>query len=326
MKAIGRSVLAGACVLGAIASLASGQANVVVTGEPVRNPAPGLLTLPDPDSPEMQAYRADQKSRYEAGKEMRRLRAKYFKNMRNTEIRQIGIDKLRAYTDPVLYPELLEVFGNEKEDVQRALMEHLADQETERADSTIAWAAVFEKNEQLREIASEVLTERVQAQGEAPELVQTVLAVGLRRENDQEAIRAGVLAGNLNIIELIPLMIDAQVVQQGSGVQGGGALGQIWITQQVAFVSDLQPVVADSAVGFDPEISVVSEGVVMRVMDAAVWGYRTEIHRSLVDMTTRRYGQSTKHLGYDEYAWADWYKNEFLPQEELKAAKQQSGN
>lgn len=44
-----------------------------------------------------------------------------------------------------------------------------------------------------------------------------------------------------------------------------GQTSNIYVATQVAFVSDLQPVVSDSAVGFDPQISVISEGVTLLV-------------------------------------------------------------
>ncbi len=44
-----------------------------------------------------------------------------------------------------------------------------------------------------------------------------------------------------------------------------GQVSNIYVVTQQSFVSDLQPIVSDSAVGFDPELEVVSEGVVMLV-------------------------------------------------------------
>lgn len=44
-----------------------------------------------------------------------------------------------------------------------------------------------------------------------------------------------------------------------------GQTSNIYVVRQVGFVSDLQPIVSDSAVGFDPEIEVVSSGVRMLV-------------------------------------------------------------
>src|SRR6185436_6074506 len=42
-----------------------------------------------------------------------------------------------------------------------------------------------------------------------------------------------------------------------------GQTANIFVVTQQAFVSDLEPVVGDSAVGFDPQVSVASEGVTM---------------------------------------------------------------
>jgi type II secretory pathway component GspD/PulD (secretin) len=42
-----------------------------------------------------------------------------------------------------------------------------------------------------------------------------------------------------------------------------GQISNIYVATQTAFVSDLQPIVSDSAVGFDPELSTLNEGVVM---------------------------------------------------------------
>ncbi len=44
-----------------------------------------------------------------------------------------------------------------------------------------------------------------------------------------------------------------------------GQTANIFVVTQQAFISDLQPIVGDSAVGFDPTVSVVSEGVTLLV-------------------------------------------------------------
>ncbi len=44
-----------------------------------------------------------------------------------------------------------------------------------------------------------------------------------------------------------------------------GQVSNIYVATQTAFVSDLQPIVSDSAVGFDPTLSTLNEGVVMLV-------------------------------------------------------------
>src|SRR5690606_15471171 len=96
---------------------------------------------------------------------------------------------------------------------------------------------------------------------------------------------------------------------QVTGRTGGTSLGResdrtgdvafIAIGRQVAFVSDLTPVVSDSAVAFDPTIGVINEGTLVRVHDASVTIYREHIHASLVRLTSRASGRSTSQLGYD---------------------------
>ncbi|MCH7790832.1 MAG: hypothetical protein IID31_00925 [Planctomycetes bacterium] len=44
-----------------------------------------------------------------------------------------------------------------------------------------------------------------------------------------------------------------------------GQIANIFVATQQAYISDLQPVVADSAVGFDPTVAVVTEGVTMLI-------------------------------------------------------------
>jgi hypothetical protein len=75
--------------------------------------------------------------------------------------------------------------------------------------------------------------------------------------------------------------------------------------------------VSDSAVGFDPTISVANEGTVMAIRDASVTIYRTEVHRALVGLSSRAWGMPTNGLGYDYEAWKRWYFDEFLPSQDV---------
>ena len=96
-----------------------------------------------------------------------------------------------------------------------------------------------------------------------------------------------------------------------------GALAWILVGQQTAFVSDLEPIVADSAVAFDPQISTITTGTMIRVDDAAVsttrYIYNFDVHNSLVNMSTRNWGQGTATLGFDYRKWKEWYELTFEP-------------
>lgn len=285
-------------------------------------------------------------------KELRRIRLKHFGQIYNTEIRQLGIAKLREYNEPKFYPFLLEIFGREKKDVQGAVLDLLADQKDERADTTLAYAAIFEKDEWFRKEAAKRLVKRTEeyrkeqadkakeaapalqtptaAKSDVPALppgvdsgipwrVKAVIVNGLKQKDDTVAAAAAGLAADLKVFDLIPAMINAQLnAPTGSGVGVGqsddSALAYILVGQQQAFVSDLQPVVGDSAVAFDPQLSVATSGTVLRVIDAVVITYRTEIHYSLNRLANSGWdGRRTDSLGYDQKAWHDWYTKEFLP-------------
>lgn len=262
-----------------------------------------------------EAHRQANLRRSDAEVEMKRLRAKYFRGIRNPEIRQIGIVKMREYTDPALYPSLMEIFAREGDDVRDAVLDHLRDQRNDQADATLAWTAVFDKKDVMRGAATERLIERTEEAGETSYRVKSVVAEGLRRERNYQVAGAAQLAQQLKLFEAIPMLINAQVqgAPRGESEDGDGALAWILVGRQQTFISDLQPVVGDSAVGFDPELSVITEGVILRVVDAAVYTYRVEVHNALVDLSSEAWGQPTKKLGWDQRAWRDWYTDEFVP-------------
>src|SRR5690606_17088902 len=119
------------------------------------------------------------------------------------------------------------------------------------------------------------------------------------------------VAQSLKLYEAVPWMVQAQVQARGNGRTG--PLATIMVGTQQAFVSDLEPIVGDSAVAFDPELAVITEGVVMQVFDAVVVTYRIGVHRSLVDMTSRAWGRPTDRFGLDPRQWEVGGNEQFLP-------------
>jgi hypothetical protein len=326
------------CVAGLAAGLfllsgsAWGQADVQV-GTPAGGGGPALVKMPSPDDPAQEQYRATQRERVKAEKEMRKLRVEFFDNIRSTEIRQIGIAKLRKYADkPYLYPSLLREFARSGEDVRGTILDMFVDQQTDEADTTLVWTAVFDKDPELRTMASERLQKRIAARGEATERIKQVIALGLKPGASEEEMKtASILADKLNVIEVIPLLISAQLGGQQTAVGGGGtqdgesALAIILVGTQTAFVSDLEPVVGDSAVAFDPTISVVTEGTVLRIIDAHVFTYRMDVHYALTRLSERAWGRPTDHFGFDQPRWARWYKEEFQPYLKAKQGEKAAG-
>lgn len=275
---------------------------------------------PDPDSEASKRYAEQQRRRLATERELKLIRAKHFKGIRGTELRQAGIAKLKEYTDPAVFPALLEVFGTEGADVQNALLDHWADMNLDEADATIAWAAIFGKDKAFRLAAARRLVKKAEAADwNVSNLVKSVVAIGLRRESNTQVAAAAELANMLQLFEAIPALISAQVSGTAAGGQraqdgGDAALAYILVGRQVAFVSDLNPVVGDNAVAFDPTLSVATEGVVLRVIDAFVVTYRVEVNRSLIALANKGWdGRDTSPLGWNTKAWRHWYANEFVP-------------
>lgn len=285
----------------------------------------GVVQAPEVDSEQAREYAAQQKTRHEKEKELRKLRATYFRT-RNPEIRQAGIAKLRQYNDPALFPSLLEIFERDENDVRQAIVDHLAELGTDEADATLAWTAVFDENREIRELATKALERRATQTGRNSSRVQSVVAVGLRSGRERVIASAAELANVLKMYEAIPALISAQLSGSSAGVNtGGGDTSIAWILvgKQMAFVSDLTPVVGDSAVAFDPTLDVVTEGVYVRVIDAVVITYRASVHQSLLGLASAGFGgRSLTHLGYDIPAWREWYAKEFLP---YRASLESSG-
>src|SRR5262249_38730098 len=135
----------------------------------------------------------------------------------------------------------------------------------------------------------------------ATSAVLGVLDNSLRSNTHQVANRAGAPAGALSAIQTIPLLIFAQATRDPGERQVD--IAWIDICTQPSYVANIVPVVGAGVGAFQPVIGVINEGVVMRVTDAVVTTYRTEIHTSLVNMTSADWGQSTESLGYDMGRW-----------------------
>ncbi len=307
-------------VLGCWVGGADAQA-IVDGGGPTSYPAPDWMArlLPDPEDPYWQAYAAQCKLQRETKQEMLRFRRDYFSQDRTTETRQVGMSLLRErYNQAGLYPLLLEVFEHD-DDVRLGLLDMFVETATPEADATLAWEAVFDRDAGMRAAARVRLLDRIETVGGVSDQIKLVIGAGLQKEVDSEVIAAAGLAEVLRLYEMVPLLIAAQVGGGGGGGGGGaggeraGNLGYIVIAQQQSFVSDLQPVVANSAVGFDPTLSVVTEGVVLEVSDAVVITYRTEVFYSLTRMTTDALGRPTGGWGMDPGKWWDWYAKEWKP-------------
>jgi len=237
--------------------------------------------------------------------QLRRIRHLHFGTTRVPELRAEGIERIGEFVDPAAFHPMIEVFGHEQDDVRLAMLDHFM-QHGDNGQAALAWAAIHSDDMAIRNEA----TGRMVSPPAAPAL--KVLDGALRSNEHEVANAAGALAGSLHAIQTIPLLMFAQATRDPAP-QDEGDLAWIAFETQHAYVQNLLPVVGDNAGAFQPILGIINEGIVLRVLDAVVIVYRTEIHQSLVSMTTADWGQSTAHLGYDMGAWWHWYNDEYVP-------------
>jgi len=299
--------------------------NLKPTQDPAPAPAaqPQRVTVSNAELQKDEALGAElAKRKFVLTRDLQQIRHRYFRDVSAEKARKQGLDRLREMAkETVALPLILDIFKHEDRKTRLEVMDMLASMKTQPTDSTVAWMALTDTDPQTREAAAKLIADRTQeGSGQVPIGAQWAIAGALDSSDNALVSAAANMALNLRLIDAIPSMIAAQVANPNAGAPGAGAIGQISIVTQRAFVSDLTPVVGNSAVGFDPQLSTVSEGVVLRVFDAYVITYRTEVHSALVALSTQAMdGQSTASLGYDQAAWKTWYEETFLPYQAAKA-------
>jgi len=327
-----------------------GVVNIGPSSESRTRPAlPDATTVSKGLPVSMTAATADQEKRYwaieraraSAEKNLQRLVHDHFQNG-NKLVRQAGYAKIRQYTDSSLFPLMVSILRHEERDVQEVLLDHFAEQRTDDADAMLAWLTIFDKNSwiakesQLRLLSRNAAWKKAEKKTgtpkglSAPEAVTSVVLAGLSNKEDATIRLAGSVARSMKLYEIIPALIQAQLGQVGPAAGGGGpsissgtgsgyrvddgsGIAWILIGRQVAYVADLTPVVASNAVAFDPQLDVVIEGVVIRVIDAVVYAYRIEIHNQLLGLAGDAAGRPLDALGWDQAKWQRWWKDDMQP-------------
>lgn len=316
--------------LAALAAFAAAPLASAFADNPDAPPAPPRHALaPEPGTPAAYEHKQAQKRLADAEAELKIIRSKHFLT-RNVEQRQVGTAKIRTFTDPATFPALLSVFDGDDRTVRMVVLDHLTDLASDEADATLAWAAIHDRENWFRTEAAQRLAKRVKTAGAISNRVKWSVAAGLRSNREKPMARAAQLARDLRMYDAIPQLINLQVGGGPAGGGGGGAnpgagstyfvgdpgtsLADLLVGTQTAFVADLDPVVGDNAVAFDPQLAVATEGTVLRVIDAVVVTYRVEIHNALIAIADAGWdGRSTARLGWDQRKWAIWYANEFVP-------------
>lgn len=236
--------------------------------------------------------------------DIRQLRRKHFGRIENAEIRARGIEQIAEFTDPAAFLILFDELGSEQDDVRLALLDHYKSQ-GDWGQAALGFIVLHTDDEAMHYES----LKRIEGPVGPPLL--NVIDAGLRSDHDFVANMAGRLAGHLDIFDAIPLLIHGQA--RNGPIRRTGDQAWILVGNQRAFIRALVPIVGENGAAFMPVPGVLTDGVVMRIVEAVAIIYRTEIHTTLVAMTTKDWGRSTAHLGYDREAWRQWYDQEYLP-------------
>ncbi len=303
-----------ATVVGMLGFMGAGLVAQTETGSAADDPRYGILSpIPDrggvPPIVDMLTRPSDGQLALRARsrqftQQIRAIRHEYLGKIRVLPVRAQGLAELREFTDPAAFMPLIRELTGEADDVRLGLLDHFATLGDD-AQAALGWLAIYDHDPAIRH---EALTRMVSPAG-LP--VLNVLDQALRQHRHEIANNAGFVAGALNALETIPLLIFAQAT--ADPVDSQGDLAWIAIATQTAYVQRIEAVTGDAAGAFRPILGIITEGVILRVVDAVAINYRTEIHRSLVAMTTNDWGQSTEHLGYDMARWRAWYNEDYLP-------------
>ena len=229
---------------------------------------------------------------------------RFFGSRRDPELRKIGLLGLTDFNENGALFAMPFALHRERADVRKAVLEHLASAGP-AGEAALAWTAVHHSDPSMRSQATAAITN-----GSEP-LVLAVIAQGLRDQRHSVVNAAGALAGAIDAVQTIPLLIFSQYSRDE--VRKKGDLAWIAMGTQQSYVQNLIPVGGDNAGAFQPVIGTLTEGFVMRVSDAVAFVYRRDVHSSLLSLSQNASGQSTEHLGWDMYAWREWYNNTYLP-------------
>lgn len=280
-----------------------------------RDPTVGLLTpIPETGVPPIYSKMYDLTAEQIAvrgkmrdyAKQIAHIKYKCFGPVKAQDVRQKGIEQLQEFTDPAAFQPMIEQLVREADDVRLAMLDHFARQGDE-GQAALGWVAIFDKDLAIR---NEALKRMVAPAGDA---VKYLLNRALRTKDHDVVCAAATVAGALNVIESIPLLIFAQATSNAGPGEGQGDIAWIAIQTQRAYVQNVTPIVGSNTGAFQPVIGIVSDGVVMRVVDAIVIDYLTPVHNALVAMSSGDWGKPTEYLSYNIQAWWDWYNTQYVP-------------
>lgn len=295
---------------------ALGQAEIqrpVIETIRLRTTVSAPASVAAPPMPSEQATRAFIIAKRAYEKDIRRIRGKYLGSKKFAPGRVRGLEELEQFTDAAAMEPLIDLARKDGEDVREWLFDHFAQRvDPDVGQATLAWMAIHDEDEKMRGGALAHL------KSPASKTTRYVVERALQSPNMDIVSGGAGAAGALKLVEAIPHLIVAQ--QPAPSMSGTGDLAYITVGTQRYLVTDLQPVVGENSAGFDPTLSAVTEGTVVRIQDAIVEFYNLDAHNALVNIVQDDFGQPVD-FGFNVPRWKQWYNDEYLPFARARAEK-----
>lgn len=232
---------------------------------------------------------------------------------RRGSTRAQNLAQLSQWKDSASWQALWDALKSEKDDARLTFLDHLASQGG-LGQAMLAKIAIRSDEPAMRHEASRRIVRP------ACDEVIAMIELGLRDDRHLVINQAGLLAGKVDAFAVIPSLIFAQVAADEKKTTGD--LAWIAIGTQTHYIANVVAVVGDNAGAFQPVIGTIQTGVLMRVQDAMVYTYRSDVHQSLIALTSRDFGESTADYGWDMKRWWTWFNKEYLPFKQAQAAGQ----
>ena len=218
------------------------QANAGPIDElPLPRPIPTEGAVPPVVSPELLDAINDMRLAAEHGPYQRRIRAiarAGLGRMRDENKRQAALGALRGFTDSGALFAMPFVLKDEAQDVKAAMLRHLSESGPV-GQAALAWTAIHHDDAGMRSAAAESITSRDEP------LVLAAIETGLRDNRHAIVTRAGMLAGMIDAVQAIPLMIFSQYSRDP--IEKKGDLAWIAIGTQRSYVQNLIPTTGNGA-------------------------------------------------------------------------------
>ena len=184
---------------------------------------------------------------------------------------------------------------------QRLVALHaLSRRQDDSNDDFVYRSLIFDRSQKLRHDVASWLAD----EGRTDPAI-AYLAPGLLHRDPRVRVRIAEAYGNMNDGSAIPILVESGSAAASVALPGGSTRAHIAVLQQTSYVRDFDVEVAQGAFIANPQVDVLTSGVVLDVTVHSVISYRTVIidamHAALKKLARSDPGKAPKN-------WAAWWR------------------